>query len=222
MNLIFLGPPGAGKGTQAQRIMRDYGVIQISTGDMLRSHIRQQTELGKIAEKYIHDGNLVPDDVIVEMIKKELRYSDVENGYLLDGFPRTLGQARTLDKMLEEQGDYIDAVLILDVPKQELVQRLSGRRVCRKTGKTFHLVYNPPTEADGVKEEDLYQRDDDKEETVLKRLEIYDNETKPLIDYYKQKKIAFKIDGTGKLVDVYNRIKNILNSVHKTENLKAN
>jgi len=222
MNLIFLGPPGAGKGTQAQRIMRDYGVSQISTGDMLRSHIRQDTDLGKIAAQYINDGNLVPDDVIVEMIKKELKYSDTDTGYLLDGFPRTLGQATTLDKMLAEQDDYIDAVLILDVPTDELVKRLSGRRVCTKTGKSFHVVYNPPTEADGVNLEDLIQREDDKEETVLRRLNIYDNETKPLIDYYKKKKIAFKIDGTGKLVDVYNRIKTILNSVHKTENLKAN
>lgn len=222
MNLIFLGPPGAGKGTQAQRLMRDYGVIQISTGDMLRSHIRRGTDLGAIAEKYIHGGNLVPDDVIVKMIKKELEYSDLENGYLLDGFPRTIGQAEVLDNMLSERGDQIDAVLILDVPKEELVQRLSGRRVCRKTGKTFHIIYNPPTEADGIDPNDLYQRDDDKEETVLKRLDIYDNETKPLIEYYKKKKIAFKIDGTGKLIDVYNRIQNILDPLHKTENLKAN
>jgi adenylate kinase len=222
MNLIFLGPPGAGKGTQAQRLMRDYGVIQISTGDMLRSHIRQQTELGKIAEQFIHDGNLVPDDVIVKMIEKELKYSDIENGYLLDGFPRTLGQAKTLDEMLAAQDDSIDAVLVLEVPKEELVQRLSGRRVCRKTGKSFHLLYNPPTEADEVDPADLYQRDDDKEETVLKRLDIYDNETKPLIQYYKKKKIAFLIDGTGKLVDVYVRIQNILNNIHRTKNLKAN
>lgn len=222
MNLIFLGPPGAGKGTQAQHLMRDYGVIQISTGDMLRSHIRQKTELGAIAERYIHDGNLVPDDVIIEMIKKELDYSDLENGYLLDGFPRTIGQAVILDKMLSERGDRLDGVLVLDVPKEELVKRLSGRRVCRKTGKSFHIIYNPPTEADNIDPEDLYQRDDDKEETVLKRLNIYDNETKPLIDYYKNKKIAFKIDGTGKLVDVYKRIQNVLDTLLKTENLKAN
>ena len=218
MNLIFLGPPGAGKGTQAQRIMREFGVVQISTGDILRSHIKQNTELGDLANKYIKNGELVPDDVIVEMIKKEINYTIMDGGYLLDGFPRTLPQAEVLDKMLEERDDKIDAVLVLDVPNEEIIERLSGRRVCRKTGKTFHVKYNPPTEADNIDPNDLYQREDDKEETVKNRLEVYDKQTKPLIDYYQKKGIAHLIDGTGNLPEVFNRINKILTAVHKEEN----
>jgi len=210
MKLIFLGPPGAGKGTQAQQIMRDFGIVQISTGDMLRTQIRNNTPLGIKANEFIKNGNLVPDDLIIDMIDNELSFTDLENGYLLDGFPRTLGQACELDKILESRHEKIDAVLILDVPEDNIVRRLSGRRVCRRTGKTFHIIYNPPTLDDGVLPEDLYQREDDKEETVRNRLQVYARQTEPLIDYYTKKGIAHHIDGTGKLDDVYKRIKEIL------------
>lgn len=218
MKLIFLGPPGAGKGTQAQRIMRDFGVVQISTGDILRGNIKENTELGIEANKYIKEGNLVPDDLIVKMIKEEIEYIDMDNGYLLDGFPRTITQAEVLDDMLDQRGEKIDAVLVLNVPDEEIVSRLSGRRVCRKTGKTFHIKYNPPQPSDGVNVEDLYQREDDKEETVRNRLKVYEDMTKPLIEYYSKKDIAHLIDGTGNLPEVYNRIKEILDKVHSGEN----
>lgn len=218
MNLIFLGPPGAGKGTQAERISREYGVIQISTGDMLRRHMKQETDLGKSAKNFINSGNLVPDELILEMIENELSYQDLESGYLLDGFPRTIPQAEALDKMLIEKNDKIDATLVLNVPNEEIVQRLGGRRVDVSNGKTFHMIYNPPTEADNVDPANLIQRDDDKEETVRKRLKVYSDQTAPLIEYYENKGIAHNIDGTGNLPEVYNRIKEILQRVQKEKN----
>lgn len=218
MNLIFLGPPGAGKGTQAERISREYGVIQISTGDILRRHMRQETELGNSAKEFINQGNLVPDDLILKMIHNELEYQDLESGYLLDGFPRTIPQAEALDRMLSARKDKVDATLVLDVPSEEIVKRLSGRRVDKKTGKTFHMVYNPPRPEDNVDPEDLYQRDDDKEDTVRKRLSVYSEQTEPLIDYYQKKGIAHIIDGTGNLPEVYDRIYKILQTVQSEKN----
>jgi adenylate kinase len=220
MKLIFLGPPGAGKGTQAQQITRDFGIVQISTGDMLRTQIRNNTPLGIKANEFIKNGNLVPDNLIIDMIDHELSFTDLENGYLLDGFPRTLGQARALDNILESRHEKIDAVLILDVPEDNIVRRLSGRRVCRKTGKTFHIIYNPPTLDDGVLTEDLYQREDDKEETVRNRLGVYARQTEPLINYYTKKGVAHHVDGTGKLDEVYKRIKEILIKEIEKVNIK--
>jgi len=217
MKLVFLGPPGAGKGTQAQRIMREYGVIQISTGDLLRANIRNNTVLGIEAAKFINQGDLVSDDLIVNMIKNELEYQDMDNGYLLDGFPRTLPQAKVLDKMLKDRDEDLNAVLVLNVPEEDLIKRLSGRRTCSRTGKTFHMVFNPPKPADLIDINDLYQREDDKEETVKRRLEIYRNQTQPLIEYYTKKGKACEIDGTGNLTDVFGRIKSVLDKVIKDQ-----
>lgn len=207
MKLIFLGPPGAGKGTQAEYICRDYGVVQLSTGDILRANRKEGTELGKKAQSYMDAGNLVPDEIIIDMIKEELKKPELGKGYLLDGFPRTVPQAEALDKLLESMGQKLDAVLVLEVPEQELVERLTGRRTCRKTGKTFHMKFNPPPKNHNY---DLYQREDDQESPVKNRLKVYNDQTKPLIDYYQNKGIAKMIDGVGSLDEVYARIKKIL------------
>jgi len=197
--------------------MREYGVIQISTGDMLRANIRNNTKIGMEAAKFINEGNLVSDELIVEMIRNELQFQDMDSGYLLDGFPRTLPQAKVLDELLEERDEQLDAVLVLNVPDEELIKRLSGRRTCSKTGKTFHLVFNPPSPSDNIDPKDLYQREDDKEETIKNRLKIYHNQTQPLIEYYQGKGNAYEIDGTGNLSNVFNRIKDVLDNLIKNK-----
>lgn len=208
MRLIFLGPPGAGKGTQAQFIVRDYNVTQLSTGDILRANRKEGTELGQKAQKYMDAGDLVPDDLIIDMIKEELKKPEIQKGFLLDGFPRTVPQAEALDSLLYEMGIELDCTLVLEVPNEELVKRITGRRTDRKTGQVFHIIYNPPPE-DG--DYDLYQREDDKEETVRNRIKVYEEQTKPLVDYYEKKGIAQKIEGTGKIDEIYGRIKEVLN-----------
>lgn len=207
MRLIFLGPPGAGKGTQAQFIVKDYNVTQLSTGDILRANRKEGTELGQKAQKYMDAGDLVPDDLIIDMIKEELKKPEIQKGFLLDGFPRTVPQAEALDSLLYDLGIKLDCTLVLEVPNEELVKRITGRRTDRKTGQVFHIIYNPPPE-DG--DFDLYQREDDKEETVRNRIEVYEKQTKPLVDYYEKKGIAQKIDGTGKIDEIYARIKETL------------
>ena len=212
MKLVFLGPPGAGKGTQSERICNDYGIVQLSTGDILRANIKMGTELGKKAQTYMDGGNLVPDDTIIEMIKEELKKPELKNCYILDGFPRTVPQAEALDKLLDTMNEKLDMTLILNVPNEELIKRLSARRTCRKCGKTFHLIYNPP-KVENVCDAcggELYQRDDDKEEAVLNRLKVYENQTKPLIDYYKKQGITKMVDGVGTIDEIYQRIKTIL------------
>ncbi len=209
MNLILLGPPGAGKGTQAEGICRDYGVVQLSTGDILRANRKAGTELDKKAESYMIAGELVPDEIIIDMIKQELRKPEIAGGYLLDGFPRTVPQAEALDGLLSQLGQKLDHVLVLEVPNDELVARLTNRRTCRICGKTYHLTFNPPKEQ-GICDLDggeLYQRLDDSEETVINRLMVYEKQTKPLIEYYKKKRLAKIIDGVGKLDEVYARVK---------------
>ena len=213
MNLVFLGPPGAGKGTQADRICKDFGIIQISTGDILRANVKNGSELGNQAHQYMGNGQLVPDDIIIAMIREELRSPKYENGYILDGFPRTVPQAEALEKLLLELNEKLDATLVLDVPDCELVERLSARRTCPVCGRTYHLIFNPPLkpgfcDVDGA---ELYQREDDKEGPILNRLKVYEKQTKPLIDYYQSKKQAVMIDGTGLVEDIYGRIKPILN-----------
>ncbi len=215
MRLIFLGPPGAGKGTQAERICSTYGIIQLSTGDILRENRRNGTELGKLAQKYMDAGELVPDNIIIDMIKAELQKPALKTGYLLDGFPRTINQALALDSLLEEMNQKLDAVLILEVPNEELIKRLTARRTCKSCGKSYHLIFNPPRKENicDVCGGELFQRDDDKEEPILNRLKVYENQTKPLINYYTEKSIAKYINGVGDIDEIFTRIKAILDKV---------
>lgn len=212
MRIIFLGPPGAGKGTQSERICKDYNIVQLSTGDILRANRKMGTELGKKAQSFMDSGALVPDELIIEMIRIELNNSELANGYILDGFPRTVPQAEALDKLLDELGQKLDTVLVLEVPNEELLKRLTARRVCKVCGKSYHLIYNPP-KVGGICDLDggeLYQRDDDKEEPILNRLKVYDAQTKPLIDYYTKKDLVDKIDGVGEIDSIYEQIKFVL------------
>lgn len=217
MNLIFLGPPGAGKGTQAQRICWEYSITQLSTGDLLRAHISKGTNLGKEAESFINAGNLVPDELIIALIKEELLLPQYKNGYLLDGFPRTVPQAIALDKLLDELKQSIDLVLVLEVPDEDIVERLTARRTCPTCGKVYHLVFNPPLsegkcDLDGS---DLFLRKDDNEETVTKRLKVYKEQTMPIIKYYQEKNLVQSINGVGRLEQIYKNIKSILKSIIK-------
>jgi adenylate kinase len=203
--VIFLGPPGAGKGTQAQLLKERSGFIQVSTGDLLREAVKNQTELGKLAKKYMDEGKLVPDDLIISLIKEKLQeYAD--KNIIFDGFPRTIPQAESLDNLLSQLNKNIDAVILFKIEDEEVVKRLAGRRVCPSCGAVYHVVYNPPKideicDKCGTK---LIQRDDDKEEVIRKRLEVYHQQTKPLIEYYKNKIV--EIDATDNPENIYNKI----------------
>ena len=204
MNIIFLGPPGAGKGTQAQRICAALGIPQVSTGDILRRAIKEQTPTGLKAKSYIDAGKLVPDDVIIDIVRDRLAQDDAKNGYILDGFPRTVPQAEALDNIA-----HIDAVVELAVEDQQLVDRLSGRRVCLKCGATNHVSQlNGRTQCDCG--EPLVQRDDDKPETVLSRLKVYHDQTAPLVDFYEKKGLLHRIDGAKDRDAIYADILNVL------------
>jgi adenylate kinase len=203
MRVILLGGPGAGKGTQAGFIKERYNIPQISTGDMLRAHVKAGTDLGKAAKKIMDEGGLVSDDIIMGMVEERIAQDDCRNGYLFDGFPRTIPQAEALT----EAGVPLDAVVEIDVPDEEIIKRMSGRRVHLASGRTYHVVFNPPKEEgrDDVTGEPLIQRDDDKEETVRQRLKVYHDQTEPLIDYYTKLAASgaddalkyHKIDGVG-------------------------
>ena len=213
MKIILLGAPGAGKGTQAQFIMNKFAIPQISTGDMLRSAIKAGTELGKQAKTLMDAGQLVPDDLIISLVKERVAQADCAKGFLLDGFPRTIPQADAL----KSAGIAIDYVLEFDVPDEVIVERMSGRRVHQPSGRSYHIVYNPPKVEgkDDVTGEDLIIRDDDKPETVLDRLKVYHNTTKPLVDYYQAEAKAgntqyFRLDGTQKVEDVSKALDKIL------------
>jgi len=215
MNLILLGPPGSGKGTQAKLIVEKYGIPQISTGDMLREAVAKGTELGKKAKEYMDAGKLVPDEVVIGIVKERLKQSDCDKGFILDGFPRTIAQAEALDKMLDELGKNIDAVINIQVPEEEVVKRIVNRRSCRNCGAVYHLIYKPPKE-EGKCDKcggELYLRDDDKEETVRARYGVYREQTEPLIDYYQKKGLVHDIDGTKKIDDVFNDIVVILDKI---------
>ncbi len=199
--IVLLGPPGAGKGTQAQIISQTLGLPHISSGDIFRENLKNQTELGKTAEGYMKRGELVPDDVTIAMIRERLSRPDAKNGALLDGFPRTPAQAEALSKMLAELGGSVEAVPYINVPENDLIDRLSGRWTCRAQGHVFHEKYNPPRvpgrcDFDGS---ELYQREDDKAETVKRRIRVYLEQTEPLIEYYRQRGLLKEVDGTKQI-----------------------
>lgn len=212
MNLILLGPPGAGKGTQATRIIEKYGIPHISTGDIFRKNIKEGTALGKKAQEYMNKGELVPDDLVIEIATTRLLEDDCKKGFLLDGFPRTVYQAEKLDEFLEAHDRKIDKVLDIAVEKEELMVRLIGRRVCRACGATYHVVNMPPAK-EGVCDAcggELYQRADDTEATVTNRIEVYNSQTMPLVDYYTKKGNIAHIDGAASLDNVFTAIVNVL------------
>jgi len=219
MRLILLGGPGAGKGTQANVIKEKYGIPQISTGDMLRAAVKAGTDLGLKAKEYMDSGGLVPDEVIIGLVKERIQEPDCEKGFLFDGFPRTIPQADAM----KEAGVPIDAVVDIDVPDEEIIKRMSGRRAHLASGRTYHIVYNPPKVEgkDDVTGEPLVQRDDDKEETVKKRLDVYHQQTEPLIDYYKKWEASgdsdapkyIHINGVGSLESISNQIISELDKV---------
>lgn len=209
MRIILLGPPGAGKGTQAQFICREFGIPQISTGDMLRAAVSAGTELGRRVKEVMDSGALVSDDIIIALVKERISQDDCARGFLFDGFPRTIVQAEAL----EEVGVDIDVVLEITVPDEEIIKRMSGRRVHPGSGRTYHVLYNPPRkeELDDVTGEPLIQRDDDREETVRERLAVYRDQTEPLIDYYREKAERDKlryvtVNGLGKVEEIQKEI----------------
>jgi adenylate kinase len=208
LNLILLGPPGAGKGTQAERLQEDFPLAYVATGDMLRAAVAEETELGKEAKAYMDRGELVPDDVIIRVILDRLSEADTADGFLLDGFPRTDTQAEALDAALKKVDRRLTAALLIDVPEDELVRRLSGRRVC-PNGHTYHVEHNPPEhdEVCDVDGEPLTQREDDREETVRKRLEVYRDQTSPLIDYYDKRDLLHRFDGTRSPTEVHDHLR---------------
>ncbi|MBO6000888.1 MAG: adenylate kinase [Spirochaetales bacterium] len=204
MKMVFLGPPGAGKGTIAVRAKEFYNIPHISTGDLFRNNIKNETELGLKVKEILASGGLVPDSVTIEMVKNRIAEPDCKNGFILDGFPRTIPQADALAEMTD-----IDAVVNFVVPMEEVVKRLSGRRMCPSTGRLYHIVFNPPKVEgkDDETGEDLIQRPDDKEDAIVHRLEVYTSQTEPLIDYYKKKGLIKEIDASVKPADVFERLK---------------
>lgn len=212
MRIIMLGAPGAGKGTQAKKIADKYAVPHISTGDIFRANIKEGTALGLKAKQYMDQGLLVPDEVTIGMLLDRIHQADCVNGYVLDGFPRTIPQAESLTKALAEMGEAIDFAIDVDVPDENIVTRMGGRRACLKCGATYHVQFAPP-KADGICNTcsaELVLRDDDKPETVQKRLSVYHEQTQPLIDYYKAKGVLHSVDGTQPMEDVFGSITDIL------------
>lgn len=214
MKIVLLGPPGAGKGTQAKSISNRYSIPHISTGDIFRKNISENTPLGIEAKTYMDNGQLVPDEVTINMVKDRLQQDDCKNGYLLDGFPRTVHQAEALDNFLTERGEKIDTALLIEVPREFILERMTGRRVCPSCGASYHIKFNPPAN-DGKCDlcgSDVIQRKDDTEETVKERLDVYENQTQPLIDFYENKKQLSVVDGTQAINEVFESICKILGS----------
>ena len=212
MNIILMGPPGAGKGTQASRLVNEYGLTQISTGDLFRKAINEQNQYGVIAKYFIQFGHLVPDDFTIQMVRDYLKDNTFENGFILDGFPRTIVQARELESIAKEFKFNIDAIVNLDIPQAKLIKRLSGRRTCKDCGSTFHVEFNPPKQEDICDKcgGELYQRSDESEEAVQVRLETYNRQTKPLIDYNTMKGTNININGDQPMEDVFKDIEKAL------------
>ena len=205
MKIIMLGAPGAGKGTQAKRIAKKYNIPHISTGDIFRANIKEGTELGKKAKEYMDKGELVPDDITIGMLLDRIHKDDCKDGFVLDGFPRTIPQAKSLTKALSELGEKIDYAVNIDVPDESIITRMGGRRACLSCGSTYHIKYSAPKKeniCDNCGSE-LVIRDDDKPETVKKRLDVYHKQTQPLIDYYDNEKILASVDGTKDMEEVF-------------------
>lgn len=212
VNIILLGPPGAGKGTQAKSISNKYSIPHISTGDIFRFNISNGTPLGIKAKEYIDKGHLVPDELTIDLIKDRLKQDDCKNGFLLDGYPRTVNQAEALETLLKEIGTKLDSALFINVPKSFIIDRMTGRRVCTTCGASYHIKYNAP-KAEGICDlcgNEVIQRADDNETTVSERLEVYDAQTQPLVEYYANKNLLDEVDGTQAIDDVFKDIVNIL------------
>lgn len=216
MQILLMGPPGAGKGTQAEFLVDTYGIPHISTGDMFRKAQADGTALGLEAKRYMEAGELVPDDVTIGIVRERLSEDDCANGFLLDGFPRTVAQAEALKRILADLGLQLDAALNIEVAEAELIQRLTGRRICKTCGATYHTVFNPPMQADICDKDGgvLYQRKDDTVETAKNRLTVYTNQTQPLIDFYQQEKVLVNINGQQAVTAVTADIKKAL-EVHR-------
>ena len=218
MRVVLLGPPGAGKGTQARELQKAFGIPQISTGDLLREAVRSGTALGKKAQAFIDKGELVPDQLVTDLVAERIQKPDCAQGFLLDGFPRTIAQADALNNELARHQQRLDAVVSIVVPRQELVTRLGGRWVCRSCQARYHELFNPPKRAGvcGSGRGELYQRSDDKSETVNARLEVYERSTAPLLSYYRDRSLLHDIDGTGKLEEVSERIVRTLKTLQSS------
>lgn len=212
MKIIMLGAPGAGKGTQAKMLADKYKIPHVSTGDIFRANIKNGTELGTKAKVYMDQGMLVPDELTCDLVVDRIKQDDCKDGYILDGFPRTIPQAECLDKALDALNDKIDFAVNVEVPDENIIRRMSGRRACLSCGRTYHIVYNPPKE-EGICDEckkELVLRDDDKPETVEKRLKVYHEQTQPLIDYYRNKGVLAEVDGTRDMQEVFTATTDVL------------
>ena len=219
LNLILLGPPGAGKGTQAERLVSDFDLPYFATGDILRQAVKDETALGKEAKSYMDDGQLVPDELICKVVMSEV--DEADDGFLLDGFPRTVRQAEKLAEALERRGRRPTAVLLIEAPDEEVIRRLSGRRICTKNGHVYHVEFDPPKN-EGVCDQDgsrLIQRDDDKPETIKKRLDVYHQQTSPLIDWYEQKGLLRRFEGTRPPAEVHDHIRATLATLRLEESM---
>jgi adenylate kinase len=222
LNLILLGPPGAGKGTQAQRLVDDFRLPYVATGEMLRAAVKEGTPLGQEAARYMNEGNLVPDDVIIGLVMERLREDDTKDGFILDGFPRTVEQAQALDRELEQAGRNLTAALLIDTPDADVVRRISGRRQCVKNEQhVYHVEFDPPKHADVCDQDGarLVQRDDDKPDTVQHRLDVYHGQTAPVIDYYEDKGLLRRFDGTRSPAEVHDHIRATLATLKLEESL---
>jgi adenylate kinase len=219
LNLVLLGPPGSGKGTQGERLQEDFRLPYYATGDILRAAVRDGTELGKTAKEYMDRGDLVPDEVIIGVIIERIQDAEAADGFILDGFPRTLPQAEALDSELEKLGRELTAALLIDVPDEEVMRRLGGRRTCAKNGHVFHLEFDPPKDPDScdIDGSRLLVRDDDKPEVISHRLEQYHEKTEPLVDYYDQKGLLRRIDGSPSPDEVGDRIRALLATLRMEE-----
>jgi len=217
LRLVLLGPPGSGKGTQAQQLENELKIPQVASGDLLRLAVRNKTPLGVQARRYMDQGTLVPDDLVVKLIEERLAAPDAAKGFILDGFPRTLAQAETLREMLERNHQAIDGVLALMVPDQDIIKRISGRRTCKNCGAMYHTIFDPPRNVNLCNKcnGELYQREDDAEDTVKMRLEVYDTQTRPLLNYYHDRGLLTRIDGVGSLDDVHRRITAAMEEVRR-------